>query len=584
MSFPEIKPFDHAARSNVNSCWGALTMEVLARLGIHTVITSPGSRSTPLTVAAARNPRIEALSILDERSAAFYALGLTKSTGRPVALVCTSGSAAANYWPAVVEASMSCAPLLLFTADRPPELRNCASGQTIDQCKLYGDYVRLFADLGLPEASPDMLAYLRQTIVHAVHISLSANAGPVHLNFPFRDPLAPEHESSEPVVDAGTLEVASTVITRPCEVVPLGSAIDMVDLERLSSHTKGIIVVGTDNPRCGDKAFTDAVALISDKLGWPVIADALNPLRNHVNESLILIARYDAFLRDVQNARELLPTAILQIGSLPTSKVLRAWLSSLDAVSFLLTPRPVNTDPLHRIATPLYGDVQSLAEHLKHQRVESNWGKQWLVNEQETVIKLDTKISSIETLFEGKVAWLLSKHLPINTPIFLASSMSVRHAEYFWDVSSRAHSIFCNRGANGIDGTLSTALGVAHGGKPSVLLTGDLAFLHDSNGLLAASQLKGSLTVVLINNNGGGIFEHLPVSQIDSSFEDFFVTPQSVDLANLCEAHCVHHQQIQDWDDFIPLIEDLPEFGLRILELRTDRKADQVMLSEILKV
>jgi 2-succinyl-5-enolpyruvyl-6-hydroxy-3-cyclohexene-1-carboxylate synthase len=559
-------------------------MEVLARLGIQTVITSPGSRSTALTVAAVRNPRIEALSILDERSAAFYALGLAKSTSRPVALVCTSGSAAANYWPAVVEASMGGTPLLLLTADRPPELRNCSSGQTIDQCKLYGDYVRHFAELSLPQASPDMLAYLRQTLVHAVHISLSANAGPVHLNFPFRDPLAPDAESFESVVDAKTLESVSTVLTRPCEVVPLGSAIDMVVLERLSSHTKGIIVVGTENPRCGDEAFSDAIAMISDKLGWPVIADALNPLRNHAEGKTLLITRYDAFLRDAHKADEILPTAILQVGSLPTSKVLRAWLSSLDAVSFLLTSRPINTDPLHRIATPLYGDAQALAEHLQPQQVEVNWGMQWSTIEKETVNELDSRMLSIETIFEGKVACLLSKHLPVDTSVFLASSMSVRYAEYFWEASSRGYSIFCNRGANGIDGTLSTALGVAHGGKPSVLLTGDLAFLHDSNGLLAASQLKGSLTVVLINNNGGGIFEHLPISQINSSFEGFFATPQSVDLAKLCEAHGFHYEQIQDWDSFISSITVLPESGLRILELRTDRKTDRAMLSEILKI
>ena len=584
MSLSETGPFDHLARSNVNSCWGALTMEVLARLGIQTVITSPGSRSTPLTLAAARNPRIEALSILDERSAAFYALGLAKSTNRPVALVCTSGSAAVNYWPAVVEASMSGTPLLLLTADRPPELRNCASGQTIDQCKLYGDYVRHFAELALPKASSDTLAYLRQTLVHAVNTSLNANSGPVHLNFPFRDPLAPENDSPNPVVGASTLEVASTVITRPCEVVALSSPIDMVALERLSSHTKGIILVGTENPRCSDKAFTKAVSLISDKLGWPVIADALNPLRSHAEENPLLITHYDAFLRDAHKANELFPTAILQIGSLPTSKVLRAWLCSLEAAFFLLTSRPVNTDPLHRIATPLHCDTQALAEYLSPQRVEANWGKQWLANEQETANKLDSKMLSIETLFEGKVAWLLSKHLPVDTPVFLASSMSVRYAEYFWDTSSRAHSIFCNRGANGIDGTLSTALGVAHGGKPSVLLTGDLAFLHDSNGLLATSQLKGSLTVIIINNSGGGIFEYLPVSQIDSYFEDFFATPQSVDIVNLCEAHGVHYEQIKGWDDFIPSIEDLPESGMRVLELITDRKADQVMLSEILKI
>ncbi len=479
---------------------------------------------------------------------------------------------------------MSGTPLLLLTADRPPELRNCASGQTIDQCKLYGDYVRHFAELSLPQASLDMLAYLRQTLVHAVHISLNANSGPVHLNFPFRDPLSPMNDSPKPVVDTGTLEMALTVTTRPCEVVSLSSDIDMVSLERLSSHTKGIIVVGTENPRSGDEAFCDAIAMISDKLGWPVIADVLNPLRSYVEGNPLLITRYDAFLRDAYKAKELFPTAILQIGSLPTSKVLRAWLSSLETVSFLLTPRPINTDPLHRIATPLYGDVKSLAEHLEHQRVQVSWGKIWLENEQETASRLDKKISSIDTLFEGKVAWLLSKHLPVDTPVFLASSMSVRYAEYFWDASSREHSIFSNRGANGIDGTLSTALGVAHGGKPSVLLTGDLAFLHDSNGLLAASQLKGSLTVILINNNGGGIFEYLPVSQIDSSFENFFATPQSVDLAKLCGAHGAHYKQIQCWDDFIPSIEDLPESGLRILEIRTDRKADQVMLSEILEI
>ena len=584
MPLSETEPFDLTARSTVNSCWGALTMEVLARLGIQTVITSPGSRSTPLTVAAVRNPRIEALSILDERSAAFYALGLAKSTSRPVALVCTSGSAAANYWPAVVEASMGGTPLLLLTADRPPELRNCSSGQTIDQCKLYGDYVRHFAELSLPQASPDMLAYLRQTLVHAVHISLSANAGPVHLNFPFRDPLAPDAESSESVVDAKTLESVSTVITRPCEVVPFGSAIDMVVLERLSSHTKGIIVVGTESPHCGDQAFAEAIAMISEKLGWPVIADALNPLRCHAEGNPLLITRYDAFLRDVNKADEILPTAILQVGSLPTSKVLRAWLSSLDAVSFLLTSRPINTDPLHRIATPLYGDAQALAEHLQPQQVELNWGMQWSTIEQATANELDSKILSIETLFEGKVACLLSKHLPIDTPVILASSMSVRYAEYFWEASSRGYSIFCNRGANGIDGTVSTSLGVAHGGKPSVLLAGDLAFLHDSNGLLAGSQCKGSLTIVLINNNGGGIFEHLPVSQIDSSFEGYFATPQSVDLAKLCEAHGFHYEQIQDWDSFISSITVLPESGLRILELRTDRKTDRAMLSEILKI
>ncbi|WPJ96070.1 2-succinyl-5-enolpyruvyl-6-hydroxy-3-cyclohexene-1-carboxylic-acid synthase [Coraliomargarita algicola] len=583
MSLPVTELFDLIARSNVNSAWGALTVEVLARLGVECIVTSPGSRSTPLTIAAARNARVEALTILDERSAAFYALGLAKRTGRPVALVCTSGSAAVNYWPAVLEASMSGTPLLLLTADRPAELRGCSSGQTIDQLKLYGDCVRHFSELALPECTPGMLAYLRQTLVHAVNISLGANAGPVHLNFPFRDPLSPDPRATQGVVAASVMEEAATVSTRPCEAVALGVGLDLVALERLSSHSKGLIIVGAENPRCGDEAFADAVAMISNKLGWPVLADVLNPLRNHASESSALITRYDSFLRGAESeSSSLQPTAILQIGTLPTSKVLRAWLGARDAVSFLLTARPLNTDPLHRVATPLYGDVHSLAEHLQHQRVDTEWAAEWSSCEARATLAIDQQMQGIETLFEGKVAWLLSQHLPVGTTVFLASSMSVRYAEYFWVAGNRACGVYCNRGANGIDGTLSTALGVAHGGSPAVLLTGDLAFLHDSNGLLAANQLRGSLTVILINNNGGGIFEHLPVAELDPPFETYFSTPQNVDIAKVCAAHGVPHQAISDWAQLVATITGATVPGLRILELTTDRKADRQHLLEIL--
>lgn len=575
----QSKPFDALARSTVNAAWAALIMEVLARLGVETVITSPGSRSTPLTVAAARNPRIEALTILDERSAAFYALGLAKRTHRPVALVCTSGSAAANYWPAVVEASMSGTPLLLLTADRPPELRQCSSGQTIDQLKLYGDYVRAFHELALPEASESLLRYLRQTLVHAVNATLGPDAGPVHLNLPFRDPLVPDTSAEADLCSAALLESAATVQTRPCESVIGAARLDAVALERLSSHPKGIIVVGSAHPFAGDAAFAEAVAMISHKLGWPVLSDVLNPLRHHGGENAVIVAHYDSFLRETTHAEALTPSAILQIGSLPTSKVLRGWLGSLDAVSFLSTSRPINTDPLHRIATPLYGDLHALAEQLEQQKRLDVWANAWVAAEQGASARIDSCMEAMDTLFEGKAAWLLGRHLPIGSSVFLASSMSVRYAEYFWPISSRAYSVFANRGANGIDGTLSTSLGVAHQGKPTVLLTGDLAFLHDSNGLLAASQLKGSLTVVLINNSGGGIFEHLPVAAMDSLFEPFFATPQTIDFEGLCRAHGVGYALIKNWAAFVEAIEQVGTDGVQVLELRTDRKADKKILA-----
>ena len=579
----QAEPFDLIARSNVNAAWGALAMEVLVRLGVETAVTSPGSRSTPLTVAAARNPRIEALTILDERSAAFYALGIAKRTHRPVALVCTSGSAAANYFPAIVEASASGTPLLVLTADRPPELRDCSSGQTIDQIKLYGDYVRGFRELAVPEVSDEMLSYLRQSLVHAVNLSLGPDSGPVHLNFPFRDPLAPDLDGSKPVLDKTVIEAAATVQTRPCESVHSLGKIDAVALERLGSHQKGVIVVGTVNPAGGDESFADAIAMIADKLGWPVIADVLNPLRHHAGENGALISSYDAFLRQPETADSLKPTAILQIGTLPTSKVLRAWLGSLDAVSFLCTIRPINTDPLHRIATPIFSDAHSLAEQMHHQKVDQKWIEAWAEVENKTLESLNGRLESIDTMFEGKVAWLLSKNLPVATPLFLASSMSVRYAEYFWSAGSRAYSVHCNRGANGIDGTLSTAMGVAHGAKPAVLLTGDLAFLYDSNGLLSVNQLKGSLTVVLVNNNGGGIFEHLPVASMDQPFEQYFATPQQVDVATLCQAHGVAHQIIHDWNRLLDAISQSSESGVRVLEIVTDRKADRDLLRVILQ-
>lgn len=578
---PVTLPFDSVSCSSVNSAWGALTIEVLARLGVETVITSPGARCAPLTLAAARNARVEALSILDERSAAFFALGISKRTHRPVALISTSGTAAANYFPAVIEASLSGTPLIIMTADRPPELRNCSSGQTIDQSKIFGTYVRHYAELALPEATEQMLSYLRQTLVHSVNQSTINNPGPVHLNFPFREPLFSPPGDINPVIDAAKLEAVSTIITRPCDSIVMKGGIDQISLERLSSHTKGVLIVGVNNPSCGDDEFAKAVNLISQKLGWPIITDILNPVRNHTIENHLVITHYDTFLRNKDDVTALEPTAILQIGTLPTSKVLNNWLESLDAVTFLLTSRPINTDPLHRLATPVYGNACELSQAIEQQSIDPYWSAQWMTLEEQTASKIDSQMHAIEALFEGKVSWLLSRFLPTGTSVFLANSMSIRYAEYLWSVGTSACSIFCNRGANGIDGTLSTAIGVAHRGVNTVLLIGDLAFLHDINGLLSMNLLKGSLSVIVINNNGGGIFEHLPVANDEPSFEHYFATPQNANISQLCASYGAEYTSINNWDQLIKSISNLPQSGVRVVEIITDRKADLQTLSTI---
>lgn len=574
--------FDALARSDANSVWGALSMEILARLGVETVVISPGSRSTPLTLAAARNPKLEAVSILDERTAGFFALGLAKRTRKPVALVCTSGSAVVNYHPAVLEASFSGAPLLVLTADRPAESRDCSAGQTIDQAKIFGGLVRFFHEMALPETNPDRLAYLRQMLVHAVHQSLQSNSGPVHLNFPFREPLSPDPQRA-PIIDPIAMESAATVTTRLCEVVAGESSLDSVALERLASHRHGIIVVGAANPRGGNESFANAVSAISQKLGWPIFSDVLNPLRGYQVGNPALIGHYDVLLRNREIAEKWRPSAILQIGPLPTSKVLREWLAKLDATSFLLSERPVNTDPLHRIATPLQGTAEALNQSIHSQEADAEWTEGWVTAERQIAAVLKDQLEKTDALFEGKIAWLLSRYLPKGTPTFIANSMSVRYAEYFWCSGDREYPVYCNRGANGIDGTLGTAVGVAHRGRPAVLLTGDLAFLHDTNALLVTGELNGSLTVLLANNQGGGIFEHLPVAQVNDSFERYFATPQNVKLDTLCKAYGVAHQQIQDWDALITAIQALPKQGVRVLEVATDRKADKALLQEFLK-
>lgn len=582
LSVENSSPFDSLAGSNVNSVWGALTMEVLARLGVKTVIVSPGSRSTPLAVAAGRNPKLEAIPILDERTAGFFALGLAKRTHKPTVLVCTSGSAVVNYYPAILEASMSGTPLLVLTSDRPPELRDCSAGQTIDQVKIFGGLVRFFHEVALPEANSSLLVYLRQTLVHAVYQSMQGNPGPVHLNFPFREPLAPDVRQP-PIIDLSEMQAAATVTTRLCETVAGEAHFDSVALERLVSHRHGIIVVGAVNPRDGSESFASAIAAIAQKLGWPVLSDILNPLRGYLNEDRPFIGHYDSLLHSHKIVKKLKPTAVLQIGPLPTSKILREWLAKLDAASFLLSDRPVNTDPLHRTATPLRGTAEAFDQSIHQQATDAKWIDDWVAAEKEAAAAVDSQLEQTDELFEGKVAWLLSHYLPKGTPTFIANSMSVRYAEYFWSVNDRKYTLYCNRGTNGIDGTLGTAMGVAHRGRPAVLLTGDLAFLHDTNALLTASELIGSLTVVLVNNKGGGIFEHLPVAQVSDSFERYFVTPQMVQLDTLCQAYGVEHQRIPDWAALLKAIRVLPKQGVHVLEICTDRKADKEYLKTVLK-
>lgn len=586
---------------NTNTVWASILTETLKRLGLNTALICPGSRSTPLALAFAQQRLIEAIPVLDERSAAFFALGVARATSHPVALICTSGTAGANFYPAVIEATESRVPLLILTADRPPELRNCHSGQTIDQLKLYGNYPNWQTELAVPSVEIGMLSYLRQTVVHAWERSLFPVPGPVHLNIPFREPLAPV-----PQLDIDTLppifqlEEFFAGITRRSlrQETGLMTKDQGQTIHKWRQCNQGMIIAGSAQPQ-SPRQYCEAVAQISQVLEWPVIAEGLSPVRNYAELNPDLISTYDIILRNRQLAQRLKPEMVIHLGELPISKNLQAWLDEYQPQRWVIDPDHHNLDPLHGKTIHLRISVEELGSWLKELGTKSwqlqkfkfaseyeksllplqysslSYRQRWCEAQNRVKSAIDQKMVSMNRLFEGKAAWLLSQILPSGTPLFIANSMPVRDVECFWFPGNTGVQPWFNRGANGIDGTLSTALGIAHRNQSSVMLTGDLSLLHDTNGFLIRNKFVGHLTIILINNNGGGIFEMLPIAKFDPPFEEFFATPQNVNFSQLCLTYGVEYQLIESWEQLKQLLNPLPtQQGIRVLELPTDRKAD----------
>ncbi|HLP88749.1 MAG TPA: 2-succinyl-5-enolpyruvyl-6-hydroxy-3-cyclohexene-1-carboxylic-acid synthase [Nostocaceae cyanobacterium] len=548
---------------NINQLWCYVLAETWKNLGISCVVICPGSRSTPLTLAfVQQSPHIEAISILDERSAAFFALGRAKATGKPAILVCTSGTAGANFYPAVIEARESRIPLIILTSDRPPELRDCHSGQTIDQVKLYGNYPNWYSELALPSADMGMLAYLRQMVTYAWERCQYPTCGVVHLNIPFRDPLAPIPDGNEIIFNPENFFTNIHHHSFPVSPFPIPQE---------WQTDRGIIIAGVAQPQAPEK-YSQAISQLSQKLNWPVLAEGLSPVRNFAELNPYLISTYDLILRNQQLAESLTPEVIIQVGEMPTSKELRNFLTTIKPQHWVIDPSDQNLDPLHGKTTHLRISIEQLI--ITENRPQSDYLKKWINAENQVRKKVDQTLAEMPELFEGKAAWLISQTLPPKTPLFISNSMPVRDVEFFWQPNNLQIKPYFNRGANGIDGILSTALGIAHREQSAVMLTGDLALLHDTNGFLIRNKFIGHLTIVLINNNGGGIFEMLPISNFDPPFEEFFATPQNIDFSQLCATYGVQHELISNWDILRERLTVLPSSGIRVLEVRTNRKLD----------
>jgi 2-succinyl-5-enolpyruvyl-6-hydroxy-3-cyclohexene-1-carboxylate synthase len=529
--------------TNRNTALASALVEELARCGVRRAVLSPGSRSTPLAVALWRQPEIEVTVILDERSAGFFALGTALATGIPAAVLCTSGSAAANLHPAVVEAHEAGVPMVVLTADRPPELRDIGAGQTIDQLKLYGGAVRWFCEVGTHEADDDGLLHFRSVACRAYAAALGdPRPGPVHLNLPWREPLAPiPVEGQVTATDPLALEGRPDASLHA--VAPAAGRADEESLdtlaERIESTSHGLIVAG----RQRDPGLASPVAELAAAAGYPILAEPTSQLRRGPHDRSLLVTAYDVIARGRPPA--LKPELVVRFGDLPTSKPLRQWLASIDGLDqIVIDPAGEWREPTRRATTVVRAEptvtARALSERLTRLRpgaatVEgSPFAASWLEAERAVREVVDGRIRSLSELSEPGIWDALGRALRDGDSVFAASSMPVRDLEAFLRPGPEGVRFAANRGANGIDGLVSTSAGLAAGsGSRTWAVLGDLALFHDLGGL-AAVEHASELRLIVIDNSGGGIFHFLPQAEVmtEDEFEALLGTPAGRDPAD----------------------------------------------------
>lgn len=553
----------------LNHIWSRTIVETLRAKGLRHAVVCPGSRSSPLALAFAQTNVIESVPVLDERSAGFFALGIAKREGRPVAIVCTSGTAAVNLFPAVVEAKESGVPLLVLTADRPHELRDCRAGQTIDQVKLYGSYPVHQLELSTPRDGNEVLSYVCSTIATLWERSMGPRMGPVHANLPFREPLI-----SRKKVDQTEGVAISDWIRRHAWLSEnvVNPSKSKIDLGKFSDCSKGVILVGSPLSPVSNK-WIENVAKFANKLKWPILADALSPIRNYADLFPRLICGYNYICAALEADSELAPERAVVVGDLPIGKPLRTWFSASNMDAVFLTPFPGDFDSGHSSSISRCFDFNRGVPDCDSGE-SGSFANLWLGQERVVRAEIGRRLASCDSLFEGAVSAALSQAIEPNVAVFVSNSLPPRDMEHYWEANDSRANMYSSRGANGIDGILSTAMGVAHCGKPTYLVTGDLALLHDSNGALIAKELKGALTIVLLNNAGGGIFDMLPVSEFENEFERYFATDQQIDFGDWARTYQIPHSRVESLPDFLNRLKFEGKEGVRIIELRLDRKKD----------
>ncbi|MCK8817887.1 2-succinyl-5-enolpyruvyl-6-hydroxy-3-cyclohexene-1-carboxylic-acid synthase [Natroniella sulfidigena] len=568
-------------------------VDELVKAGLKDVCLCPGSRSTPLAMILAQHQEVRVWRHIDERSAAFFALGRAKVNQEPVALVCTSGTAAANFLPAVIEANYSRIPLVVLTADRPPELQNIGAPQAIDQMNLYGSHAKWSLEMALPEATEDMLRYVRTTAGRAVATAKHSPAGPVHLNFPFRKPLVPlagNQAQQAKSLGRNGRENNQGYVT----VTQADPKLAQAQLEELATELdkveEGLIVCG---PQIGEELPTSVIEL-ANQLDFPILADPLSQIRCGKHNQELVIDNYDAFLRNHEFCDSYQSEVIIRFGAMPTSKAVFLYLKEHQYTRQLVIDGGAGWhDPTALASEFIYVDPDSFCSMLagelkgrKHSTVHTDWSESWLKAAQVSKEAIEERLSDYDDLFEGRIFTELAELLPDKATLVAGNSMPVRDLDTFFANTDKEIKLVANRGANGIDGVVSTALGVSTTtDDPVILVIGDLSFYHDLNGLLAAKLHQLDLSIIVVNNDGGGIFSFLPQANYPEYFEELFGTPIGLDFEHAVQMYQGEFIKADTWPEFNSAIEaSMSDGGLQVIEVCTDREINAARHREMWEV
>jgi 2-succinyl-5-enolpyruvyl-6-hydroxy-3-cyclohexene-1-carboxylate synthase len=567
---------NHAADTRetgaANLAFARTLIDELHAAGVVNVVLCPGSRSTPLALAVAEQPGLSHSVHIDERSAAFHGLGFAKATGRPVAIVCTSGTAGANFLPAVAEACHARVPLVVLTADRPPELRAWGAAQTMEQRSLYAGFTRWSEEAPCPsEGVP--LGYARALARRAVLEATGPAPGPVHLNLPFREPLVPA--TIEPLLrPAGAARNAATPLAQARRDESGAIA------RELRGIARGVLLFGPDH---WDASLAAAAEALATSLGWPVLADPASGLRADPALQRSLIHGADVLLRDADTAAALSPDLIVRFGSLPTSKAIAAWMARHEATDlWLVDPAAGFRDPQHRASRVLRLEARQFCELARPDADRTSvdgqaWIGRWRHADRVARAALGDALAADQRFLTPHLAQALWATLPGDAVLYAANSMAIRELDAFAGPRRDAVRVLANRGVNGIDGQVSAALGAAAGlRRPTVLWCGDLALLHDLSGLLSGRLHDTELTIVVSNDDGGGIFEYLPVAQAvpRSVFEPMFAVPHGLDLCELARGLGWQAVRAESSGRFRQALAAALPGGRHVIEVPVDRAAN----------